>query len=125
MTPVTRPSLPRLIRDAMTVVANLGAMLERIRNVRYQRALFGADFAALNAKAAIDAMRPVTVRAREDRHRAADAYPDAQLRAALDQDVAAPAHGMRAVGIAMWIAPRKIGRTGNRNFFFEQLIVRL
>src|SRR6185437_6560567 len=58
------------------VVPNLRAMFERIGNVRYQRALFSAYFAALNTKAPVDAMRSVTVRAREDSDGAAYAYPD-------------------------------------------------
>ena len=72
-TPVARPSLPKINPRYHAMVSNLGAMLDRIGNVRYQRALFGADFAALNTKAAIDAMRPITVRPREDRYRTADA----------------------------------------------------
>jgi hypothetical protein len=65
--------------------------------VRYQGALFSANFATLNAETPVDAVWPIAVRACEDRHGAADAHPDAQPRAALDQDVSAAAHGMRAV----------------------------
>ena len=107
------------------MIADLGAMLDRVGNVRYQRALFGADFASLNAKTPIDAMWSVTVRTREDRYRAADAYSDAQLGAAFDQNVSASAHGMRPIGVPMRITPGKIGRSGHRNFLFEQFVIRL
>ena len=107
------------------MVSNLGAMLECIRNVRYQRALFGSDFATLNTESPIDAMRPIAMRPREDRYWTADADPDAQFRAAFDQNVSASAHRMRPIRISMRITPRKIGRTGDWNFLFEQLVIRL
>ena len=107
------------------MVADLRAVLKRIGNVRYQRALFGADLAALNAETPIDTVRSVSVRARKDCYRTADAYSDAQLRAALDQNVSASAHGMRPIWIAVWITPWKVGRSGHRNFLFEQFVVRL
>ena len=40
-------------------VPHLAAVFERIRNVRDQRARFGAYLAALNAEAAVDAMRAI------------------------------------------------------------------
>ncbi len=75
------------------MVANLRAMLDRIGNVRYQRALLGADLASLNAKAAIDAVRAITMRTRKDRNRPADADADAQLGAAFNQDSPHPPMG--------------------------------
>ena len=92
--------------------------------MRDQRAGLGANFAALNAEAPVNAMRAVAVRTGKNGDGAAGTYADAQLRAPSNQRVAHAAHGMRAVGIAVRIAPRIIGRAGHRHFQFQQLVIR-
>ena len=94
-----------------------------IRNVSDERAGFCADLAALNAVAAIDAVRTVGMRAGEDRDRPADGDGDAERGAAFDERVADAAHGVRAVGIAVRMAPGKIGRTGDGHLEFELFVV--
>ena len=107
------------------VVADLRALFERVGNMGDQRAGLGAHFAALDAEAAIDAVRAVAVRAGENGNRAADRHRDVERGAALDQRVADAAHRMRPVGIAVRMAPGIIRGPGDRHFQFELLIVGL
>ena len=84
-------------------------MSERIGDVPDQRAKLGTYFTPLDAEAAIDAVGPVVVRARVDRHGAARTDGNAELRTPFDQNVGNAGGGMRAVGIAVRIAPGEIG----------------
>ena len=104
-------------------VANLRAVRYGVGNMGNQCALLCPHLAALDTKAAIDAMRPVAVRTGKNGDGAANADRNAQFGASLNKDVAARAHGMRTVGIAMRVAPGKIRGPGNGNFFFEQLVI--
>ncbi len=59
-TPVTRPVTSSIsTRAAMQSGADLRAVLERVGNVGDQRRGLGVDLAALQAEAAVDAVRPV------------------------------------------------------------------
>ena len=106
------------------VVANLCAARDSVWNMRDQRALLGADFASLNAKTTINAVRPVAMGAGKNCHGTTDAHADAQLRASLDQNISASAHGMRPIGIPVRLAPWKICGAGDRHFFFQELVIR-
>ena len=98
-------------------------LFERVGNMGDQRAGLRADLAALNAEAAIDAVRAVAVRAGENGDRAADGDGNVERGAAFDQRVADAAHGMRAIGIAMRMAPRIVSRAGDGHFQFELLVI--
>ncbi len=107
------------------VIAHLGAIIDPIGDMRVERAGLGANFAALDTEAAIDAVGPVSMRAGVDRHRPTGSDANAQLCTALDQHITHPAQRVRPVGIAMWVAPGKIGRAGDRQLALQQFIVGL
>ena len=86
---------------------------------------FGSDLASLQAKPAIDAMRSVAMRSRQNRDRPTGNGSDTEVRAAANQHIANAAQWMRPIRMTMRIAPGKPGRAGNRNFPLQQLVVRL
>ena len=90
-----------------------------------QRTRFSADFAALNAEAAVDAVRPIAMRSGQDRHRASRADTNAELGAASNEHIADAAQWVRTIRIPMWIAPGEISWPGDRNFALQQFVVGL
>ena len=106
------------------MVADFGAAVEGIGNVRDEGAGLRADLAALDAEAAVDAVRAVAVGAGEDGDRATDGDRDVERCAALDESVADAAHRVRTIGVAVRMAPGIVGRPGNRHLQFELLVVR-
>src|SRR6185437_9318648 len=80
---------------------NLRPVLDCIRNVRNERAGLRAYFAALDAEAPINAVRPIAAGTIQDRYRPSSRDSDAKLRAAPDQSIAYAAHRMRPIGITM------------------------
>ncbi len=104
-------------------IANLGTALKSIGNMRDKSAGFRPNLAALNAEAAIDAMRAISVRARKDRNRASDGDRNVKRRAAFDECVADAAHWMGAIGITMRMAPGIVGWARNRHLDFELFVV--
>ena len=94
-------------------LADLCAVLQRIGNMRNQRARLGSHLAALQAETTIDTMWPVTVRAGKDRDRAPDGDRNIQRGAALDQGITNPAHRVRTISIAVRMAPGIIRRPRN------------
>ena len=105
--------------------ANLRAMSDGVGHMGDQRACFGADLAALQAKPAIDAVRPIAMRSGKNRDRAAGYGANPELRASADQNIADAAQRMRPIGMAVRIAPGKPGRAGNRNLPLQQFVVGL
>src|SRR5579875_1465037 len=105
--------------------AYLRPVLYRIGHMADQRALLRAHLAALNAEAAIDAVWPVAMRTGVDSDRPALADRNAQRSAALHQRFGWPAKWMWPVGIAMWIAPGKIGGACDGHLALQQLVIRL
>src|SRR5215469_7869754 len=87
-------------------IANLGAILQRVRHVRYQRGGLRSDLAPLDAEATIDAVRPITMRGRENRYRPTGTHCNPQLCAARNQRVANAAHRVRRVRMSMRFSPR-------------------
>jgi hypothetical protein len=85
------------------VGADLGAVRERVGHVRDQRRGLGVDLAALQAEAAVDAVRPVAEPAVADRH-GADPDPDAEPLGTADEDLAVAADGVRRLPVAMRVA---------------------
>lgn len=92
--------------------------------MRDQRAGLGANLAALDAEAAINAVWAISMRAGQDGHWSADRDGNIQRCASLDQGIAHAAHGMRTVDVTVRVAPGIIGRTCDRHLQFELLIVR-
>src|SRR5215472_3820550 len=111
-------------RDHATI-ANLRAILQRVRHMRYQCGGLRSHLAPLDAEATIDAVRPITMRGRENRYRPTGTHWNPQLCAARNQRVANAAHRMRCVRMSMRFSPRIPRRPGNRNLLLEQLVVRL
>ena len=104
---------------------NLRAMSDGVRDMGNQRAGLGADLAALKTKAAIDAVWPIAMRSGENGHGSSGNGAYAELGAAAHEHIADPAQRMRAVRMAMRIAPWKPGGPGHRNLAFQQLVIRL
>ena len=105
--------------------ANFGAGLDGVRDVGDEGAGFGTDFAALDAEAAVDAVRAVAAGAGENGDGPADGDRDAECGAALDEGVADAAHGVGTVGVAVRIAPGVISRAGDRHLELQLLVIRL
>jgi hypothetical protein len=99
-------------------------MTDGIRNVTDKRTLLGAYFAALNAEAAIDTVLPVLMRARSNGYGAASNNGNTELGASFYQDIGHSTERMRAIGIAMWVTPRVVGRASDRNFSLQEFIIR-
>ena len=104
-------------------VAHLDAVRERVGKVGDERAGLRADLAALQAEAAVDAVRTVAERAVDDRHRA-DPHLDPRLLGAAQGALGHPAQGMRRVRVAVRVAPRPV-LAGDRQLLLEALVVRL
>ena len=105
------------------VRADLGAVLDRVGNVGHQRRCLGVDLAALQAIAAVDAVRTVAERAVGDADRP-DAHLDAELAGAVARGVGAAGDRMRRVRVAVRVAPRP-EVAGHRQFELEALVVAL
>ena len=86
------------------VGAHLDAVLERVGDVGDERGCLGADLAALQAEAAVDAVRAVPEAAVGDPDWA-DAHLDPQAPGALPRLQRAGADGVRAVRIVVGVAP--------------------
>ncbi len=87
------------------VGADLRAVRERVGHVRDQRRRLCIDLAALQAKASVDAMRPVAEAAVGDRHRA-DPHGDPEPFAPVDEHVAVARHRLSLKRVAVRITPR-------------------
>ncbi len=105
------------------VGADLGFLVQGVRNMRDQRARLRAYLAALNTKSAIDAMRTIAMRTGKDRHRSADGDRNIQRSAAFDKGITYPPIGW-AVGIAMRMTPRIVGGARYRHLQLELFVVR-
>ena len=105
-------------------VADFGALLKGVGDVGDDGAGFGADLAALDAVAAVDAVGTVSVGAGEDGHRASYRDGNVECGAATDERVTYASHGVRAIGIAVRMAPGIVGGTGDGHFNFELFVVR-
>src|SRR5579872_351976 len=105
--------------------ANLCTVGDGIGHVGDESACFGADLAALEAKPAIDAVRPIPMRSGKDCDRPPGYRSKAELSATEHQHIAYAAQRMRSVGMAMRIAPREPGWPGNWNLPLQQFVVRL
>jgi len=105
------------------VGADLDAVLDRIGDVGDERGRLGADLAALKAKAAIDAVRAVAEGPVRDRNRP-DAHLDLTGARALPDPFGRPADRVRAVRIAVRIAPRPV-LTGHGKLLLQALVVAL
>ena len=104
------------------VGAYLRAVRQRVGDVRDQRRRLGVDLAALQAEAAVDAVRPVPEPAVGDRHRA-DLGGDPELVRAAQEYLAVPADRMRPVRVAVRVSPRP-ALAGHREFLLDLLVVR-
>ena len=105
-------------------VANLRAIFQSVGNMRDQRAGLRTDLAALNAEAAIDAVRPVSMRTGENGNRAANRNRNVERGTTANQRVADAAHGMRSISVSMRMSPRIVGRASDRHFQFQLLVIR-
>src|SRR5207253_8924805 len=88
----------------MRMRTDLGAVCQRVRHMRDQGRSLGVDFAALQAKSPVDAMRSIAETAVRDRDRA---YPDRdrKLPASLDARIAVARHRLGLVWVTVRIAP--------------------
>src|SRR5207248_1180088 len=102
-------------------IADLSAIRDGIRDVADQRALLGADLAALDAEPAIDAVRTVTVCPGVYCQRTAGNHGDAQPGATRHQSIRHTPERVRPIRIAVRIAPGEVGRAGNRHFSLQHL----
>jgi hypothetical protein len=100
------------------------AMRDGVGYMSDESAGLGADLAALDAEAAIDAVRAVSMGCGEDRDGSTGDGADAETGAAADEDVADSSHGMRAVGMAVRVSPGKPGGAGDGHLKFKKLVVR-
>jgi hypothetical protein len=116
---------PVVDRDAgrHAVGPDLGAVGERVRDMGDQRAGLGVDFAALQAEAAVDAVRPVAEPAVGDRDRADPGLDTGRLGAA-QEDLAVAADRVGVVRIAVWVAPRPV-LAGDGQLLLDRRVVRL
>ena len=121
MTPVAAPALVDLDADGVAVGAHLDAVGERVGQVGDQRRRLGVDLAALQAEAAVDAVRAVAEYAVGDRHRP-DAHLDAGLARAGAGAIGAAGHRVRRVRVAVWVAPRPV-LAGDRQLGLDALVV--
>ncbi len=104
-------------------VADFGAVFEGVGDVGDEGGGFGSDLAALDAEAAVDAVRTVAVGGGEDGDGAPGGDGDAEFGAAFDEGVADAAHGMRGVGVSVRLAPGVVGGAGDGHFLFEEFVV--
>src|ERR1700761_1062348 len=84
---------------------------------------FGSNFAALNAEAAINAVRAISMRTGKDGYRAADGDGYVEGGAAFDQSIADATHRMRTVCVSMRVSPGIVSRPCHRHLQFELFIV--
>ena len=98
-------------------------MRERVGDVRDQRGGLRVDLAALQAEPAVDAVRPVAEAAVGDRDRP-DLRRDAGLAGAAQEYLAVAADRVRAVRVAVRVAPRPV-LAGDRQLGLEVLVVGL
>ena len=98
-------------------------MRQRVGHVRDQRAGLRVHLASLQAEAAVDAVRPVAERAVGDAHRA-DAHLDPRGPRALPSAPGGARDRMRAVRVAVRIAPRPV-LAGDGQLALDALVVRL
>ena len=103
------------------VGADLGAVVEGVGYVRDQRRRLGVDLAALQAEAAVDAVRPVAEAAVDDRDRA-DLGGDPELVRAAQEDLAVPADRVRPLRVAVRVAPRPV-LPRDRQFLLDRGVV--
>ena len=97
-------------------------MRERVGQVRDVRAGLGVDLAALQAVAAVDAVRTVAERPVDDPDRA-DPHLDPAAPGALAQHGGSPGHRVRGVRVAVRIAPRPV-LPGHRQLPLHLRVVR-
>ena len=119
------PVLAKINARDHAVGTNFRAVRDGVRHVRDQSAGLCADLAALNAKASIDAMRPVGAGTLQNADRSSRAHANTELGTAADQHIADASHRMGTEGIAVRITPRKIRWSRDRQFEFHQLVVGL
>ena len=98
-------------------------MRQGVGDVGDQRAGLGVDLAALQAEAAVDAVRAVPEPAVGDRDRA-DPGRDAGGGRAAEEDLAVAGHRVRVVRVAVRVTPGPV-LPGDRQFGLELLVVRL
>ncbi len=123
MTPVTRPASSGLDPRDHAVGTYLDAVLERVGDVGDERGCLRADLAALQAEAAVDAVRTVPEAAVGDPD-GADAHLDTETPCALPGTQRAGADGVRAVRIAVRVAPRP-ALAGDGQLALQPLVVGL
>ncbi len=104
--------------------ANLRAMSDGIGHMGDQRACFRTDLAALQAKTAIDAMWTISMRSGKDRNGSSRNRANPKAGASTNQNITDSAKRMRSIRMSVWIAPRKPGRSGNRNLPLQQFVIR-
>ena len=98
-------------------------MGERVGDVGDQRRGFGVDLAALEAEAAVDAVRPVAEAAVGDGD-GTGFGDDAERAGAAQEDLAVAACGVRAVRVGMRVAPRP-ALAGDGELGFDVVVVGL
>src|SRR6185437_2281293 len=101
----------------MAVGPDLGAMGQRVGDVRDERAGLGVDFAALQAETAVDAVRTVAEPAVGDGYRAYPGLDAGGSRTAL-KDLTVATGGMGGVRIAVRIPPWPV-LAGDGQFRFD------
>ena len=104
------------------VGAHLGAVRQRVGDVGDQRGRLGVHLAALQAEAAVDAVRAVPEPAVGDRDRA-DLGGDPEPGRAAQEHLAVPADRVRPVRVAVRVSPRP-ALAGDREFLLDRLVVR-
>ena len=105
------------------VGSDLDAVVDRVRQVRNERAGLGVDLAALQTEAAVNAMRPVSEGAVCDRGRP-DPHLDAVRARARPGALSGARDRVRTMRIAVRITPGPV-LPGNRQFPLDPLEVRL
>ena len=115
--------LVELDPDGHRVGADLDAVLDRVGDVGDERAGLGVHLAALQAEAAVDAVRPVAEDAVCDRDRP-DAHLDPVRARARPGALGGTPDRVRRVRVAVRIAPRPV-LAGDRQLALDPLVVRL
>jgi hypothetical protein len=105
------------------VCPDLAPVLDRVREVRDERRRLRVHLAALEAEAAVDAVRPVPEPAVRDRHRP-DAHLDPLLARSLPREQRRARNGVRAVRVPVRVSPGP-ELAGNRQLALDTLERRL
>ncbi len=107
------------------VGTNLRAMRDGVGNMRDERTGFRSDLAALQAEAAIDAMRTVSMRCRQNCDGTAGYGADAEFGAAAYENIADTTKRMRSVRMPVRITPGKPCRACDGDFSLKQFVIGL